>query len=74
MPKTTKIRFPGSVDALGMLRRAVKHGSLSNFNDVIADQLVASGYATVEQGQLVPTEVGRSVAETHQIYRGLRAD
>jgi hypothetical protein len=49
-----------------MLLRAVDRGSLANFNDVIAEQLVSSGLAVVDGSQLVPTHMGRQVAETHR--------
>jgi hypothetical protein len=62
----TKPHFPGTKDAYNMLVRAADRGSLANFNDVIAEQLISSGLAVVEGSQLVPTETGRQMAETHR--------
>ena len=51
-------QFDGSYESFRMLRRLAKRGSLRNFNDVIADQLVQGGYAIVQAEELVPTEKG----------------
>ncbi len=61
-----------------MLLRAVSRGSLANFNDVIAEQLVGSGLAVVDGSQLVPTELwpsdGGDTSELAHLNRKLGSD
>lgn len=60
-----KPRFPGSRDGFALLRRIVRRGSLSAWNEAVAKQLLVSGYASIQRGHLVPTEKGREIAATH---------
>jgi hypothetical protein len=56
--------FPGSRDAFQMLRRLVAHGTLRNYNDVIATELVEAGLASVRQNELLATDEGVAAART----------
>ncbi len=62
-------RFPGSRDAFQMLRRLVVHGTLRNFNDVIATELIDGGMASREHDELIATERGREASRTLSMPR-----
>jgi hypothetical protein len=47
-----------------MLRRLVAHGTLRNYNDVIATELVEAGLASVRQNELRATDEGVAAART----------
>ena len=51
--------FNGSREAFQMLRRLVTKGSLRNFNDVIAGELIRQGFARAHNEDLVLTDAGR---------------
>jgi hypothetical protein len=51
--------FSGTRDAFQMLKRLVRNGQLRNFNDVIAGELIAGGYAMASEEDLLVTDKGR---------------
>ena len=51
--------FSGSREAFQMLRRLATKGSLRNFNDVVAGELIKQGYARAQDEDLVLTDEGR---------------